>query len=70
MPKLNWRKWRAGLCVAAATGFCLALVPLAATPEMTWRSFILCAVAFMGREVAAFFKRYPVEDVTEESKQQ
>lgn len=66
MPKLNWRKWRAGLFVAGATGFCLALIPLASTPEMTCRSFLLCVLAFMGREIAGFFKRYPVESVKED----
>jgi hypothetical protein len=67
MRKLNWQKWKVGVAVAAISGLCLALVPLATTPEMSLRSFAFCVAAFMGREVVAFFHRHPVESISEDS---
>lgn len=63
--KMNWKKWRVGLCLALFSGLFSAAAGLLA--DMSWKSFLAVLGASMLTNLTNYLMRHPVEDIDDGS---
>lgn len=61
---MNWKRWKAGLAVAALTGLLTAFAVGVIVPSMTLKEGILVCLGCIAKDALLWLKEHPVENVT------
>lgn len=62
-PRMNWKRWKVGLAIAAFTGSLTGVVGIAI--GITWQQAAILVVVSVAKECLMFLHTYPIESISD-----